>query len=94
MQALRAASLFKFICVSVLLSLEDLVYLVSSIPSVSYTPLPPLPQGSLGTEGRDLMEASHLGQSVERSFTLNTLSICGSLSLFPFVAGKNFSDDA
>lgn len=41
--------------------LERLVFLASSIPSGFYTLLPPLLQGSLSPEGRDLMEKSHLG---------------------------------
>lgn len=40
--------------------LEDLVLLVPSICSGSYTLLPPLPQGSLGPEGRDSMETFDL----------------------------------
>lgn len=50
--------------------LENLVPLVSSVPSTSPTPLPPLPWGYLSIEGRNLMETSHLRLSAPRSFTL------------------------
>jgi hypothetical protein len=48
--------------------LEGLVFLVSSMPSGSYT-LPPLQRGSLNSEGRFLMDTSHLELSVPRSLT-------------------------
>ena len=57
----------------VFLYLEGPLSLVSSIPSGAYTFLPPLLQGSLNHEGKDLMETSHLGLSVPRS--LNSLHI-------------------
>lgn len=52
-----------------------------------------LPQGSLRGERRELMEASHLRMSLPRVLTLCTLSNCGSLYLFPCLAGRGFSDD-
>lgn len=51
-------------------------FLVSAFPSSTCFP-PPLLQGSLIPEGRDLMETSHLRQSVPRSLTLCTLSSVG-----------------
>jgi hypothetical protein len=72
--------------------LQDLVFMVSSSPSSYSTTLPPL-QGSLSPQGSDLIETSHLGLSVPRSFTFCVTSGCGSLHLFPSAAGGSFSED-
>lgn len=66
--------------------LEGLVPLVSSIPSDSYTrPLwPPLLQGSVGLEGRDLMETSKLR---DESLIFCITFGYGSLNLLPPAAG-------
>lgn len=50
-------SLFVFIHASVLLCLEGLISLVSSIPTGSYNLFASLLQSSLSPEGRDMIEA-------------------------------------
>lgn len=57
----RPCELFFSLCVNMCIGhagLEGLMFLVSSFPSGSYT-LSPLPQASLSSEGRDLMETTH-----------------------------------
>lgn len=73
--------------------LEELVLLVPSVLSGSYTLLRPRPQGSLGPERRDLMETFYLELSIPRSLALCILSGCGSLYLFPSAARGSFSND-
>jgi hypothetical protein len=85
-----AATVTMSPCASALLYLEGFFpwYLPSSL---GLTVLPILfPQGSLSPEGRDLMEASHLGMSVPRSFTFCTLSSCVSL-YFPHLMQKKIA---
>lgn len=65
--------------------LEDLVILVSSIPSDSYTL-------SLSCEGKDLMDSSISGLSVIRYVTIGLIFVSGSLHLFPYVARGSFSE--
>lgn len=75
--------------------LESLIFLVPSMPSDSYIlhHILPLLQGFLSIERRDLIETSHLGQSIPRSLTLHIISGRGSLYLFPFDARGILSDD-
>lgn len=62
--------------------LEGLAYLVFSSSSGSTLFPLPLLAGSLSPEGRDLMEASHLGLNVvPRSITLCIISSCRPLYL-------------
>ena len=42
--------------------------------------LPPLPRGFLSSEGRNLMEMSHVGQGVSESHTLHDDCLCFSVS--------------
>jgi hypothetical protein len=69
--------------------LEGLVFFLvppSILDPILFLPL--LMQGSLSSEGRDLIETSHLGLNIPKG-----VSCCGSLYLFPFPAGGCFSDD-
>lgn len=72
-----------FICVSVLLCLEDTVFLVfpSSSPLALIVFPSPLPQSFLNDEERDLTETSHIGQRVSRFYGICISSGCGSLVL-------------
>lgn len=72
--------------------LEGLVSLVCSIPSVTIF-LHHFVKGSLSPDGKVLMETSHLGLIVLRSFIHFTLSNCGFLYLFLSSAGGSFSED-
>ena len=54
---------------------------------------PPLSQGSLSCEGRDLMETSFLGLTILRSLILYIVFGCGSLFLFLVAAEGSFSYD-
>ena len=69
------------------------LFLMSSIPSGSYT----IPTSSavrfLRHEERDLMETSHLGFSVSRSLTLYRISVCKSLYSLPSAKEESFTDD-
>lgn len=67
-------SLCEFICARALLGLEDLVSLV--FPLALTFSLPPLLQSSLISEGKDLIETSHLGMHVPRFLTLCPLDHC------------------
>lgn len=71
--------------------LKGLVFLMSPLALSLF--LPPLPQGSLSSKGRDLIEAFHLGFSVSQFLPLGILSACGALYLFPSDVGGNISDD-
>lgn len=70
--------------------LDGLVFLVTSIPSGSYTLLLPFLWAFLGTAGRNLMKASCLWLNVPRSLTLFTMSGWGCLRLFPLLQGEAF----
>lgn len=65
-----------------LVALENLVSLVSSIPSGFYTVSVSYSAGPLNPEGRDLMETFNLGPCVPRSLTLCIFPDCGYLYLF------------
>lgn len=64
-----------------------------SIPAGSYSLSTFFPLKFPEPQGRDLMEASHLGLSVSRPLTLCTLSFGGPLYLFPSTSGGSFSHD-
>jgi hypothetical protein len=66
--------------------------LVSSTLSGVTLFLPPLPQDSLISEGRDFMPTSYLGLSVPIFLTFCILSDYESLYLFPSTSGGSFSD--
>lgn len=79
----HVATDFEFICVLILLCLEGFFLPCCPPYALTLTVFPfPLLQGSLSCEGRDLMETCHLGLSVPGTFTLFTLSNCGSLYFF------------
>lgn len=48
---------------------------------------------SLDSEERDLVETTHLGLNVPKTLTLCLISVSGSEHLFPYAAGRSFSDD-
>lgn len=54
---------------------------------------PPLLQGSLRPEERDLIETSHLGRVVSRSLIFWIMSGCGSLFIPIYYTGGSFSND-
>lgn len=69
-------SVCAFISASVLLYWGHMAALVSSIPlAVTIFP-PPLLQSSMSHGGRGLINTSHLGLNVLKSFTVYTLSSC------------------
>jgi hypothetical protein len=78
---------------TLLVALEGLVPLASSIPLkfLHYSCL--LALGSLSPKERDLMETFCLELSVLRSLTLHIMSGYGSLYLFLFAAGGSLLDD-
>lgn len=67
--------------------LEVLVFSVSSSPSVKLI-LSPLFWGSLGPNGRDLMETSHVRMSVPRSPIPYVMDLY--IYVFPSAAGGSF----
>lgn len=86
-------NLCRYIKALILLILRTLFSWCPSSPlPLSFFP-PPLPQGSLSPEGRDWMEISYLGPSLQRCVILCIMSGCGCLYLFPLAAEGKFSDD-
>lgn len=87
-------SLCEFICVSVLLYLEDTASLVSSTLSLTIF-LPSLTlRWGIWWRGEGFGEDTHLGLSVPRSLTLCVLPNGGSLYQFPStLEGNIFGDD-
>lgn len=73
--------------------LEGLVSFVSSIPSGSYSFLPPLQHSDQSSEERDLMQISLLGTSVPRFYSHFLLTGGGSLYLSLYEVGGGFSCD-
>lgn len=70
------------------MSLEDIVSLVSSIPSGFHNLSASSPEDSPRPEERDWKEISYLGLRVSKSLALNILSNYGYLCSFPFAAGE------
>ena len=84
-------SLCEFICVLIMLTKKALFSWCPPSPlTLTLFLLPPLAQGSLSPEGKNLMETFYLGLSVPRSLVLSIMHGCGSLILFPSAAGKTF----
>ena len=65
--------------------LKDLVFLISPIPSGSYSLSAFSSTDFLSSEGKDLMETYHERQNVLRSLICCVMFSYGSLSLFPFM---------
>lgn len=74
MQALCRLPVYEFICVPALLSKRTDSLISSSLLALSAF-LPPLPQSSMNSEGRDWMETSLIGLSIQRSYSANSLAV-------------------
>lgn len=80
-------------CIDIV-DLEDLVLLLSSIPSVSCTLSSfSLPQAFLSLEGQYFMKATHLALNNLRSLTVCLMPGCGCPYFLPSAAGRSYLDD-
>lgn len=87
-------SLWEFTCVPVLLCLEGIASLVSSILTNSYNLSSSSSTNFPEPQGKGFFNQSfNLWLGVSRSLNPCTLSSCGPLCLFPLTSGGNFYND-